>query len=168
MPLQRRQVLFLVKFGALLLLFYVLVALSFVDTHVILPFTRGITSISGAILNMLGQHVVVTGTIISGSFAVDIKNGCNGIEAIVFVCAAMLAFEAPIAKRLIGALLAAIILQTLNIIRIVSLYLIGLRWPKIFETAHLAIWQTLMFAAAVFLFMAWTSRVAPRNAVASA
>lgn len=168
MALQRRQVLFLVKFGVLLLLFYVTVSLRPVDAHVILPFTRGITEISGAVLRLLGQPVIVTGTVISGSFAVDIHNGCNGIEAIVFVCAAMFAFDAPVSRRIAGALIAAIVLQTLNIIRIVSLYLIGLKWPKIFETAHLAIWQTLMFAAAVFLFIAWTARVAPRNAAASA
>jgi exosortase H (IPTLxxWG-CTERM-specific) len=168
MPLQRRQVLFLLKFGGLLLLFYVTISLSFVDTHVIMPFTRGITQISGAALRLLGQKVAVQGTIISGAFAVDIHNGCNGIEAIVFVCAAMFAFDAPIARRIAGALAAAVILQGLNIIRIVSLYLIGLKRPEIFETAHLAIWQTLMFAAAVFLFIAWTSRVAPRNAAASA
>ena len=159
---------FLVKFGVLLLLFYVAVSLRPVDQHVIVPFTRGITQISGSALRLLGQKVTVTGTVISGAFAVDIHNGCNGIEAIVFVCAAMFAFDAPIAKRLLGALLAAVILQTLNIIRIVTLYLIGLKRPEIFETAHLAIWQTLMFAAAVFLFLAWTSRVAPRNAAASA
>src|SRR4051794_29006626 len=168
MALQRRQVMFLVKFGALLLLFYVAVSLRPVDTHVIVPFTRGITQISGSVLRLLGQKVTVTGTVISGAFAVDIHNGCNGIEAIVFVCAAMFAFDAPILKRLLGALLAAVILQTLNIIRIVTLYLIGLKRPEIFETAHLAIWQTLMFAAAVFLFLAWTSRVAPRNAPAGA
>jgi exosortase H (IPTLxxWG-CTERM-specific) len=159
---------FLVKFGALLLLFYIAVSLRPVDAHVIVPFTRGITEISGAVLRMVGQKVVVTGTIIAGTFAVDIHNGCNGIEAIVFVCAAMFAFDAPIMKRILGALAAAIILQSLNIFRIVTLYLIGLKWPKIFETAHLAIWQTLMFAAAVFLFLAWTARVAPRNAVANA
>ena len=73
---------------------------------------------------------------------------------------------APVLRRIAGALIAAVVLQTLNIIRIVSLYLIGLKWPKIFETAHLAIWQTLMFGAAVFLFLIWTSIVAPRNAPA--
>ena len=168
MALQRRQVLFLVKFGVLLLLFYVAVALQPVDQHVIRPFTEGITQISGATLRLLGQPVVVTGTIIRGKFAVDIHNGCNGVEAIVFVCAAMFAFDAPLRRRLLGALVSAIVLQTLNIIRIVTLYLIGIKRPEIFETAHLAIWQTLMFAAAVFLFIAWTSRVAPRNAPASA
>lgn len=168
MALQRRQVLFLVKFGALLLLFYVAVALQPVDQHIIVPFTKGLTQVSGAMLRLLGQSVTVVGTQIRGKFAVDIHNGCNGIEAIVFVCAAMFAFDAPWRRRLLGALAAAVILQALNVIRIVTLYLIGLKRPEIFETAHLAIWQTLMFAAAVFLFIAWTSRVAPRNAPASA
>ncbi len=167
MALQRRQVLFLVKFGVLLLLFYGAVSLTSVDSHVIVPFTRGITQVSGAMLRLLGQKVVVQGTIISGAFAVDIHNGCNGVEAIVFVCAAMFAFDAPLVRRLAGVVIASLVLQGLNIVRIVSLYLIGLKRPEIFETAHLAIWQTLMFAAAVFLFLAWTSRVAPRNAAAS-
>jgi exosortase H (IPTLxxWG-CTERM-specific) len=168
MPLQRRQVMFLVKFSALLLVFYIAVALAPVDAHVIVPFTRAITSVSGAVLNVIGQHVAVSGTIISGAFAVDIRNGCNGIEAVVFVCAAMFAFDAPLRSRILGVLAAASILEALNIVRIVSLYLIGLRRPEIFETAHLAIWQTLMFAAAVFLFLIWTSRVAPRNVATSA
>jgi exosortase H (IPTLxxWG-CTERM-specific) len=167
MALQRRQVAFLVKFSVLLLLFYGVVALAPVDAHVIAPFTRGLTSVSGAVLRLLGQKVLVSGTVISGAFAVDIHNGCNGIEAIVFVAAAMFAFDAPLGKRLLGALLAAVVLQALNIVRIVSLYLIGLKRPEVFETAHLAVWQTLMFGAAVFLFLAWTARVAPRNAVAS-
>lgn len=167
MALQRRQILFLVKFGLLLLLFYGAVSLTYVDTHVILPFTRGITEVSGATLRLLGQKVVVSGTIISGAFAVDIHNGCNGVEAIVFVCAAMFAFDAPLLRRLAGVVIAAVVLQSLNIIRIVSLYLIGLKRPEIFETAHLAIWQTLMFAAAVFLFLVWTNRAVPRNAASA-
>lgn len=168
MPLSRRQLSFLLKFGALLALFYVAIALAPVDAHVVVPFTRGITRVSGAVLNALGERVIVTGTIISGAFAVDIRNGCNGIEAVVFVCAAMLAFEAPMRQRLLGALIAALALETLNVIRIVTLYVIGQRRPEIFQTAHLAIWQTLMFAAAVFLFLAWTAKVAPRDAATSA
>jgi len=167
MALQRRQVLFLVKFGLLLLLFYGAVSLTFVDTHVILPFTRAITEVSGLALRMIGQKVQVSGTVIAGKFAVDIHNGCNGVEAVVFVCAAMFAFDAPRLKRLAGAAIAALVLEGLNVIRIVSLYMIGLKWPKIFETAHLAIWQTLMFGAAVFLFLIWTNKVAPRNAASA-
>jgi exosortase/archaeosortase family protein len=79
----------------------------------------------------------------------------------------MLAFHAPLRKRIIGALAAAVILEALNVIRIASLYLLGVYHRSVFETFHLAVWQTLMFGAAVFLFLIWTSRVTPRDAPSS-
>ena len=79
----------------------------------------------------------------------------------------MLAFHAPIRKRIVGAFAAAVILEALNIIRIDSLYLLGVYHRNVFDMFHLAVWQTLMFGAAVFLFLIWTSIVAPRNASAS-
>jgi len=79
----------------------------------------------------------------------------------------MLAFHAPIRKRILGALAAAVILEALNIIRIDSLYLLGVYRRNVFDMFHLAVWQTLMFGAAVFLFLIWTSIVAPRNVSAS-
>jgi hypothetical protein len=39
---------------------------------------------------------------------------------------------------------------------------------SVFEMFHLAVWQTLMFGAAVFLFLIWTSRVTPRDAPSGA
>ena len=80
----------------------------------------------------------------------------------------MLAFHAPLRKRILGALAAALILEALNVIRIDSLYLLGVYHRSVFEMFHLAVWQTLMFGAAVFLFLIWTSIVSPRNAPASA
>jgi exosortase H (IPTLxxWG-CTERM-specific) len=168
MALAPRQTRFLLVFAVLLIAFYALITIEAVDTHVVLPFTAALARISGAALHLIGEPVRVDGTVISGSrFAVDIRGGCNGLEAVVFVCAAMLAFHAPLRKRIIGALAAAVILETLNVIRIASLYLLGVYHRNVFETFHLAVWQTLMFGAAVFLFLIWTSRVAPRDAPAS-
>lgn len=168
MALAPRQTRFLLVFAVLLIAFYAIITIEAVDTHVVLPFTAALARISGAALNLIGEPVHVDGTVISGSrFAVDIRGGCNGLEAVVFVCAAMLAFHAPLRSRVIGALAAAIILETLNVIRIDSLYLLGVYHRNVFETFHLAVWQTLMFGAAVFLFLIWTSRVAPRDVPAS-
>src|ERR1700686_5557996 len=104
MALAPRQTRFLIVFAVLLIAFYALITIGWVDAHVVLPFTGALARISGGALNILGAHVNVRGTIIAGpKFAVDIRGGCNGLEAVVFVCAAMLAFHAPIKKRLIGA-----------------------------------------------------------------
>jgi len=168
MALAPRQTRFLIVFAVLLIAFYAVITIDAVDRRVVLPFTAALARISGAALNLIGEKVHVAGTVIAGSrFAVDIRGGCNGLEAVVFVCAAMLAFHAPIRKRILGALAAAVILEALNIIRIDSLYLLGVYHRNVFDMFHLAVWQTLMFGAAVFLFLIWTSIVAPRNASAS-
>jgi exosortase H (IPTLxxWG-CTERM-specific) len=168
MALAPRQTRFLLVFAVLLIVFYAVITINVVDAHVVLPFTAALARISGAGLHLIGERVHVDGTVIAGpKFAVDIRGGCNGLEAVVFVCAAMLAFHAPLRDRLIGAAAAALILETLNIIRIDSLYLLGVYHHDIFETFHLAVWQTLMFGAAVLLFLVWTSKVAPRDAPAN-
>jgi exosortase H (IPTLxxWG-CTERM-specific) len=165
MPLAPRQTRFLITFALLLTAFYAIVTLDTVDTHVVVPFTRALTAVSGALLNAIGQHVNVIGTVIAGpQFAVDVRGGCNGLEAVVFVAAAMLSFAAPWRTRIAGAIAAALILEAINVIRVASLYLIGLYHRSLFETFHLAIWQTVMFAIAVLLFVIWVSKFAAPNA----
>lgn len=166
MALSRRQVGFLVRFAVLCVIFYIPIAIPPIERVTVAPFTRALTATSGAILRLLGQRVVTSGTIISGAvFAVDIKNGCNAVEAVVFLAAAILAFEAPIALRVIGAIAGSIALEFLNLARIVSLYLLGRYHRDLFDMFHLAVWQSVMFGVAVLIFLIWTSR-ATRHAVA--
>ena len=96
MALAPRQTRFLLVFAVLLIAFYAFITIGWVDTHAVLPFTAALARVSGAALNAIHEPVHVDGTVIAGSrFAVDIRGGCNGLEAVVFVCAAMLAFHAP-------------------------------------------------------------------------
>ena len=166
MALSRRQVGFLVRFAVLCIIFYIPIAIPPIERVTVAPFTRALASTSGAMLRLLGQHVVTNGTTINGgAFAVDIKNGCNAVEAVVFLAAAILAFEAPIALRVVGAIAGAIVLELFNLIRIVSLYLLGRYYRDLFDMFHLAVWQSVMFGVAVLIFLIWTSR-ATRHAVA--
>jgi len=167
MAISRRQVGFLVRFALLCLLFYIPIAIPAVSRFTVDPFTRGLASASGAILNLLGQKVLSEGSVIRGrDFAVDIKNGCNAVEAVAFLAAAILAFEAPIGLRIAGAIGGSVLLEVLNLLRIVSLYLLGKYKRDLFDMFHLAVWQSVMFGAAVLIFLIWTSR-ATRHAVAS-
>ncbi len=166
MALSRRQTGFLVRFALLCVLFYIPIAIPAVERVTVAPFTRGLTTLSSAILNLLGQHTMTMGTIIRGpEFGVDIKNGCNAVEAVAFLAAAILAFEAPIVFRIAGAIAGSIILEALNVIRIVSLYLLGRYHRNLFDMFHLAVWQSVMFGVAVLIFLIWTSR-ATKHAVA--
>jgi len=166
--LDRRQVLFLVRFAVLLLVFFVVIWLGPVDRHVIAPFTRGLARVSAVVLNLFGEGVSVAGSVIAGNgFAVDIKGGCNGVEAMLLLCAAIAAFDAPWRARVLGLIAGSAALMAFNIVRIVTLYVIGERWRRLFETFHLAVWQTIMFAVAASIFALWSGRFAPRRHVAA-
>jgi exosortase H (IPTLxxWG-CTERM-specific) len=167
MAFSRRQVGFLIRFAVLCVVLYLPIAVPALERVTVAPFTRGLTAFSGATLRAIGQQVTVSGTVIrGGTFAVDIKNGCNAVEAVAFLVAAILAFEAPIGMRIAGAIAGSIILELLNVLRIVTLYLLGKYYRDLFDMFHLAVWQSLMFGAAVLIFLVWTSR-ATRHAVAN-
>ena len=162
--MQRPQVLFLVKFFAVLIAAYLLIAWSPVNDRVIVPFTEGIAESSGALLNAIGQKVTVTGTVIkSPRFGVNINNGCNGVEAMLILLASIVAFPASMKARAAGLFLGAIAVQLLNAVRIVTLYLLGAYQPKLFDLFHTAVWQIVIILAAIAFFLVWSARVAPNR-----
>lgn len=160
--MKKPQVLFLVKFFAVLAGAYLVIAWSPVNDNVIVPFTAGVAKASGTLLNVIGQQVTVTGTVIrSARFAVNINNGCNGVEAMLILLASIVAFPAPVKSRITGLLLGALAVQVLNAIRIMTLYLLGAYQPRLFDLFHTAVWQIVIIMAAIGFFLAWSARVAP-------
>ena len=156
---------FLIRFAVILAVLYLPLTLQPVDARVIVPFSRAIAVASAAILNAFGQHVVVSGVVLtSDSDAVSIQNGCNGIEAVVFLIAAILAFPATWRQRAVGLVAAVATIQILNLVRVVTLFLINRYKPNLFELFHLAVWQTVIGGAAIALFYVWTTRVHAQRA----
>lgn len=160
--MQRTQVLFLVKFFVVLIGAYLLIAWNPVNDGAIVPFTAGIARVSGAILNAIGEGVRVYGTTItSPRFGVNINNGCNGVEAMLILLASIVAFPASMKARVVGLFLGAIVVQILNFIRIITLYLLGAYQPRLFDLFHTAVWQIVIILAAIGFFLVWSARVAP-------
>ena len=160
--MQRTQVLFLVKFFAVLIGAYLLVAWNPVNDRAIVPLTAGIAKVSGSILQAIGENVRVAGTTItSPRFGVNINNGCNGVEAMLILLASIVAFPASMKARAAGLLLGAVVVQVLNFIRIITLYLLGAYQPRLFDLFHTAVWQIVIILAAIGFFLVWSARVAP-------
>lgn len=157
----RRELTFLILFAVLLGAGFTLISLNWVNDHAIEPLTGGIARLSGAVLNLLGQKVTMAGTIIrSPRFAVNIRNGCNGVEAMLIFLAAVLAFPASWKSRLAGLGLGIVAIQIVNLIRVVVLFLTGVYFPKIFDTSHTVIWQTIVILFGVMLWIYWANRFA--------
>jgi len=154
---------FLIKFAVVIVVAFFIVTLGPVNDRVIVPFTAQLSSVSGQVLRLLGQNVTVSGTtIFSSGFSVDVRNGCNGVEAILILVAAMVAYPASLQARLLGILLGSVALEILNVIRIVSLYLLGFYNRELFDLFHSAVWQVLIILASVGIFVVWTIRFARR------
>ena len=165
----RRSVFFLVRFVVLLVGFYVIVASRPVNDAVIVPFTAGIARVSAVLLSAIGEKVSVAGTEIrSGAFAVNIENGCNGVEAALLFGSALLAFPAPWPRRVLGLILGFLAIQALNLVRVVSLFWIGAHRPALFSSSHTVIWQSVVVLFSVLLFLFWASREQRMQAAAAA
>jgi len=156
---RRRSLAFLAKFAALLVAFYFLIAWRPVNDAVVVPFTAGVAQVSSALLRLLGEGTTVSGTEIrSASFAVNIENGCNGVETALLFGAAVLAFPAPWRRRLVGLIAGFAAIQAINLVRVVSLFWIGAHRPALFSSSHTVLWQSIVVLCGVLLFLAWATR----------
>jgi exosortase H (IPTLxxWG-CTERM-specific) len=157
----RQEITFLVLFAVLLGGSFTLISLNWVNDHVIEPLTAGIAKASGITLKLLGQDIEMEGTmILSRRFSVNIENGCNGVEAMLIFCSAVLAFPARWKPRLVGLALGLVAIQIVNLVRVVMLYLTGAYYPSLFDTSHTVVWQTIVILFGVLLWIYWASRYA--------
>lgn len=163
-PRRRRpEAAFLVRFLGLLLLLFLVVASRPVNDAVVEPFTGLVARAGGAACRLLGEPVTTSGTLIaSPRFAVNIRNGCNGVETMLIFAAGVLAFPAPWTARLAGLLAGSLLIQAVNVVRIASLFFIGARWPAAFEDWHVVVWQAIVVLFGVVLWILWAHRLALR------
>lgn len=142
---------------------YAVVALNPVNDHVIVPFTEVVARGSALILRGVESGVGAAGTVIrSPRFALDVQNGCNGVEAVILLVAAILAFPATLRSRLAGLAIASVAIELLNLVRLSSLFWLGEHHRQIFEFVHVAVWQTLIILAAISIFILWSLKFAER------
>ena len=150
---------FLLKFFALILVLYLVLSLKPVDRYVVVPFTAAITAVAAQVLNWIGYSVTTIGTLMrDGSFVVDVKNGCNGLEAMLLLCSAILASPAPWKARLGGFVFGAVFIQVVNLFRIVTLFIAGRDYPRFFDTLHVTVWQGIIFLLTIAVFVTWNWR----------
>lgn len=97
--------------------------------------------------------------IIAGDFHAVIVLECSALDIITLFAAAVLVYPAPLASRLRGVLLGALALAALNYIRVVTLLLIGIHYPRYMDFAHDVIWQAALIIAAIGIWLLWQKRV---------
>lgn len=149
---------FLVGFLILQLVLFFIEMLTVTQTYFVLPWTSFLAWLSAGLLSFIDPHVSASGKIIASTlkpFAISIEPGCNGVEAMIVLVAAIVMFPATWAQRLKGLMWGLLAIQVLNIARIISLFYLG-QWNEVwFEWAHLYVWQALIMLDALIVFLVW-------------
>ena len=125
---------------------------------VILPFTGFLATFSAAIMQLFDADVISQADVIrskSTATAVQIAAGCNGVEAVIILFAAIFAFPSNFKHKIIGFIFGFFAIQILNVVRIISLYYL-LQWDRNwFDWFHLYLWQALIILDALIVWLDW-------------
>ncbi len=160
---------FLLQFLAILCALFSLQIWQPVRQSMVMPYTESLAGLSAAIIRPFDQNVANVGRVLQNTasgFGVSIESGCNGVEAAIFLIAAIFAFRAPLPYKLGGAAIGVCTIQLLNLVRIISLFYLG-QWNRaLFEWAHLYLWQVLIMVDVLAVWLLWLrwvpEAVAPR------
>jgi exosortase H (IPTLxxWG-CTERM-specific) len=160
---------FFVTFVVMLAVLFGLELTPIAQRYFVVPWTDALAAMSAWLVTVFDPGVTATGNVLrsaANGFAVSIEAGCNGVEATLVLVAAMLAFPAPPAKKLTGLAIGIIAVQSLNIVRVVSLFYLGQWNYRAFEWAHLYVWQALIMLDVLIVWLVWV-RLLPRSERAS-
>lgn len=122
---------------------------------------------SSKIINVLtpDEKTFVQGMIIrSGTFTLEIKEGCEGIEGMLLIIAAICAFQMGVKEKISGVLAGILIIYLFNLLRIIVFYYTIKYKPDIFDVMHMYIGQSVIIFVGVLFFIMWISKFARINA----
>lgn len=123
-------------------------------------YTRGVVRTTAALLSALDIPSSCFGSIIHlPAISLDVRFGCNGLEAVMIYAVAVLAYPAQWKRKIAGIVAGFLVIQVINILRIVGLAYAGVYFQNIFHYIHIYVAQGIMIAIALgtfFIYLALT------------
>ncbi len=159
---------FWLAFAGIMLLFYILAIQPFFVKNIQEPVGVVFAHISSGLLGLLGQGTIANGmAITSEDYSLFIQKGCDAIAPIMLVVTGILLFPSNQKKKWIGIGIGILSLFALNLIRIVTLYFVGVHAPTYFEFMHIEFWQVVFIGLAILYFFYWLNWATKAEAVIS-
>ncbi|MEM7102518.1 MAG: archaeosortase/exosortase family protein [Bacteroidota bacterium] len=147
-------------FAGLVLLFFVFTASNFYVDYIFQPVVEAFAWAGSGVLNLLGQGTTARAEVVSSSFfSINISKGCDGLAPIALLVSGILIYPSKWKYKWPALIAGPAILIFLNLIRIISLFLIGAYVPKLFDVMHVEVWQAIFIIIAVVLWLIWLNWV---------
>ena len=149
---------FVLVFAVCMGLFYALTITSFFETRGWGPYLDLNAEVSGAILGLFIDDVTVSGRSISSPQAsILIERGCDAIHPTGLFLSAVIAAPTSVLSKVFGMFTGTFLLMSLNLVRIITLFVIRIHWPDMFEIMHVEVWQALFIFLALLLWVLWAN-----------
>lgn len=131
----------------------------FLYNHFFLAINKSFAFLSAKSLTLMGiPSKSMADSIANEKFSITVKQGCDSMEALaIFVCG-VIAFPSQLKVKLYGLLIGTSIILGFNLIRLVSLFWIGLYHHDLFDLFHLEIWQGFFIILSIVLWVLWVLR----------
>lgn len=156
-----RQLWFGIRFAAIATLLFGIYTFPYEESgrseRFFTQYLSGYACMAGAALSLIEPGVRVVGQDIVGRFSLRIVKSCDAMDAVILFVAAVCAFPVRWSDRAWGVVLGALSLVAVNVVRICSLYFVGIYHVRQFEVFHLEVWPLLMVCSASFGFLLWMS-----------
>lgn len=150
---------FILTFALAVWVGFAIEILPWVQTEIVKPYIKGVALACGFLIKLFGGSATINGAVIqnpTNGFGVEIANGCSGLEVLILLGAAVVAFNsASIKQRFVGFLMCSVAILSINAIRIISLFYIGQYSKWFFDWAHLYIWDTLIIIDGIVVYILW-------------
>ena len=132
--------------------------LNWVQQHVVLPWTSALASLCAGLVTWFDGSTAAVGKVLwntSNGFGVSIGAGCNGLEAYIVLFSGVMAFPAAWYQRGVGLFIGFLAVQSLNVVRVISLFYLG-QWSRpVFDFAHEYLWQALIMLDVLVFWLLW-------------
>ena len=159
-PLQLR---FGLVFLALIVVFALLTSNPFAERMLHEPLSRLIAAVSTAFLSLFGTTLISGNSLSFNGFSASIEEACDGILPTYIYLSAVLAFPSRWRDKVWGILIGIPAILLINVIRVVTLMIFGAYWRESFERVHIYVWQALVIALSLAIWVFWVERfVRPR------
>lgn len=146
---------FVFWFGVSIATFYA-VYLPVSQTQAYKSYLAFLAHAANGVLLAMGHSTEVVGTdIVSPGFRVSVVPGCDGMEALALFGSAVLASPVPLRARLLFLAAGVSALTAMNVLRVLSLYLIGLHFAGAMHTAHWDIWPGILIVMVMVSWFIW-------------
>jgi len=126
---------------------------------------HAIAYLAGALLSLFRSDVRSIGaSVFVGGGAVEVVNGCTGLDVGIFLASAILVFPAPWRARLRGVALAFAVVLAVNFVRVLTLCVLNAGSPRAFEIVHVYVWPVFISLVCLATLLAWIRGAQPKNA----